>query len=83
MRLELSQQKPPSPVPPLPEYLANLPREIRDQSMALFETGMGMFGSMVSPVAAAATGVGRNIYDYFANGRVDPKAPLRPTGRLS
>ena len=83
MRLELSQQKPPSPVPPLPEYLANLPREIRDQSMALFETGMGMFGSMVSPVAAAATGVGRNIYDYFANGRVDPKASTAAANRAA
>jgi hypothetical protein len=63
--------------------LANLPREIRDQSMALYETGMGMFGSMVSPVAAAATGVGRNIYDYFVNGKIDPKASTAAANRAA
>jgi len=83
MRFELAQQKPPSPVPPLPEYLANMPREIRDQFMALGETGMGVLGGMVSPVVAAATGVGKNIYDYFTNGQINPQASNAAANRAA
>ena len=82
MRFELSQQ-PQSIVPSLPEYLANMPREIRDQAMALYETGLGTFGSMVSPVAAAATGAGKNIYDYFTQGQVNPKATDETANRAA
>lgn len=82
MRFELSQQ-PQSSLPSLPEYLANMPREIRDQAMALYETGLGAFGGMVSPIAAAATGVGKNIYDYFTQGRVDPKATDEAANRAA
>jgi hypothetical protein len=58
----------------LPEFLANLPTEIRDQAIALGETGATFLGGMISPIAAAAAGVGKNIYDYFDKGQIDPKA---------
>jgi hypothetical protein len=76
MKLELSrqqQQQQQSPVPPLPEYLANLPREIRDQAMALYEMGLTTFGGMVSPIVGAVAGVGKNVYDYFDKGKIEPK----------
>lgn len=82
MRLELSQQPAPS-LPSLSEYLTNMPREVRDQFMAVGETGMGVFGSMVSPVAAAATGVGKNIYDYLVNGQVAPRATDETANRAA
>jgi hypothetical protein len=80
MRFELAQQQqsqqqsPSSSVPSLPEYLANLPREIRDQVMALGEVGLSMFTGMISPPVGAAAGVGKNIYDYITQGKIDPAA---------
>jgi hypothetical protein len=67
MRFELSQQ-PQSVVPSLPDYLMNVPREIRDQFMALGEVGLSMFTSMISPPVGAVAGVGKNLYDYATKG---------------
>lgn len=71
MKYELSQQ---AAKKSLPEFLANLPTEIRDQAIALGETGATFLGGMVSPVAAAAAALGKNVYDYFDKGQIDPKA---------
>ena len=76
MKFELSQQQQPqqTQTPSLPDYLANLPREIRDQVMALGEVGLSMFTSMISPPVGAAAGVGKNLYDYVTKGKIDPAA---------
>jgi hypothetical protein len=81
MKFELSQQQQQPTqaqaqalTPSLPEYLANLPREIRDQAMALYEMGLSTFGGMVSPILGAAAGVGKNVYDYATKGKIDPAA---------
>jgi len=76
MKFELSQQQQPqqTQTPSLPDYLANLPREIRDQVMALGEVGLSMFTSMISPPVGAVAGVGKNLYDYVTKGKIDPAA---------
>lgn len=80
MRYELSQQKTPAD---LGDYLMNLPTEIRDQAMALSEMGAGLFGGMASQGAAALTGVGKNIYDLIAEGKIDPKATDEAANRAA
>ena len=71
MKYELSRQ---AEQKTLPEFLANLPTEMLNQAIGIGETGATLLGGMVSPIAAAAAGVGKNIYDYFDKGRIDPKA---------
>lgn len=71
MRYELMRQ---AEQKTLPEFLANLPTEMLNQAVGIGETGATLLGGLVSPIAAAAAGVGKNIYDYFDKGQIDPKA---------
>ena len=71
MKYELNRQ---AEQKTLSKFLANLPTEMLNQAIGVGETGVALFGGLVSPVAAAAAALGKNAYDYFDKGRIDPKA---------
>lgn len=58
----------------LADFLMNYPTELRDQALAAKELAVTLFGGLVSPVAAGAAALGKNVYDYFDKGQIDSKA---------
>lgn len=58
----------------LKDYLANAPREIRDQAMGVFEVAMNQLGFAVGNVAAAGYGAGQTWYNLATGEPVDPRA---------
>lgn len=71
LRLEQEQQ---AKQQSLADFLLNYPTELRDQAMALGETGATFLGGLTSPVAASIAALGKNAYDFVTQGQVDPKA---------
>lgn len=56
----------------LPDFLMNLPTEIRDQALGIYEVGMNQLGFVVGNVAAAGYGAGKTWYNLATGEPVDP-----------
>ena len=56
----------------LPNVLMNLPTEIRDQALGIYEVAMNQLGFVVGNVAAAGYGAGQTWYNLATGEPVDP-----------
>ena len=56
----------------LPNVLMNLPTEIRDQALGVYEVAMNQLGFVVGNVAAAGYGAGQTWYNLATGEPVDP-----------